>query len=209
MRRQMSRRPRQSTVPRTRRDKKRTGSHDPSPLLLARGLPTSEVTRLLAPYGFQDMTRADGNLQAMAGEPGSRRLLAVLLSGLLDSVAQTADPDQALDQWERFLQNGINRSHLFAYLSQAPRILDLLSRIFGNSSALAQTLVRDPMLVYWLAEQQVLAKRPSRRESERALRAMLGNVVTGELKLEALRRFRRREMLRIGVRDLLKLTDVA
>src|SRR6185295_19097817 len=137
------------------------------------------------------------------------RLLAEVLAPLLDAIAQTANPDQALDQWERFLQNGISRSHLFKYLTQAPRILDLLCRIFGNSPALAQTLVRDPMLVYWLAEIQVLAKRPSRGELDRALRAMLRNVQTGELKFEALRRFRRREMLRIGVRDLLRLADVA
>ena len=36
----------------------------------------------------------------------------------------------------------------------------------------------------------------------------MANLTTVELKLEALRRFRRREMLRIGVRDLLGLDDV-
>jgi glutamate-ammonia-ligase adenylyltransferase len=97
---------------------------------------------------------------------------------------------------------------LFSYLKQSPRMLDLLCQIFGNSPALTQTLVRDPTLVYWLAEQQVLRKRPSRRELEGALQGMLHNVHTLELKLEALRRFRRREMLRIGVRDLLRLADV-
>ena len=144
----------------------------------------------------------------MAGEPQARQLLATLLAELLEAVGQTADPDQALDQWKRFLHDGVSRVHLFGYLSQAPRILHLLCRIFGDSLALAQTLVRDPMLVYWLGEEKILSKRPSVIEWELTLQAMLRNVQAVELKFEALRRFRRREMLRIGIRDLLRLADV-
>jgi glutamate-ammonia-ligase adenylyltransferase len=181
---------------------------DPRLLLLAQGLTFQVVERLLKAYGIADAARADGNLQAMAGDPQSRQLLADLLAELLAAVAKTADPDQALDQWERFLQNGASRLTLFSYLKQSPRMLNLLCQIFGNCPALTQTLVRDPTLVYWLAEQQVLRKRPSRRELERSLQGMLRNVQTLESKLEALRRFRRREMLRIGVRDLIRLADV-
>ncbi len=73
---------------------------------------------------------------------------------------------------------------------------------------MAQTLIRDPALIYWLAEEGVLTRRQSRLDLERALRAALANVAAVELKLEALRRFRRRAMLRLGVRDLLRLADV-
>jgi glutamate-ammonia-ligase adenylyltransferase len=166
------------------------------------------VDRFLTPYGFADIKRADANLQAMAGEPRSRQLLASILAEILATVAQAADPDQALNHWEQFLQDGVNRTQLFDYLRQVPRILHLLCTIFGNSPSLAQTLIRDPMLVYWLAEEQVLTRRPSRAMLDRALRTMLENVEAMELKLDALRRFRRREMLRIGVRDLLRLSDV-
>lgn len=181
---------------------------DPSPLLLASGLTHEAVTDLLAPYGLGDLKRADANIQAMAGDPRSRALLAGILEELLASVAVTADPDQALNHWERFLQAGINRVQLFEYLAGSPRMLHLLCTIFGNSDALAQTLIRDPLLVYWLAEEQVLTRRPSRQALEQALRASLANVATIGLKLEALRRFRRREMLRVGVRDLLRLASV-
>jgi glutamate-ammonia-ligase adenylyltransferase len=43
---------------------------------------------------------------------------------------------------------------------------------------------------------------------EKALRATMGSLTVTELKLEALRRFRRREMLKIGVRDLFRLATV-
>lgn len=181
---------------------------DPALLVLASNLAPEAVRRLLDPYGFTDIKRADVNIQAMAGEPRTRLLLAEIIGSLLAGIARTANPDQALDHWERFVQMGSNRAQLFAYLSHSPRMLSLLCSIFGNSPALAQTLIRDPMLVYWLAEEQVMSRRASRTALTRALQAVLANLRTTELKLEALRRFKRREMLRIGVRDLFRLAGV-
>jgi glutamate-ammonia-ligase adenylyltransferase len=87
-------------------------------------------------------------------------------------------------------------------------MLDLVCSIFGSSDSLAFTLVCDPLLIYWLAEQHVLSNAPTRVGMERTIRQQVGRVMAPELKLDALRRFRRREMLRIGVRDLLRLADV-
>ncbi|MGH7206671.1 MAG: hypothetical protein ACREI2_10745, partial [Nitrospiraceae bacterium] len=167
-------------------------SPNPAPLLLASGLTAEDVAEILKPYGFEDLKRADANIQVMAGEPRSRELLAKILGELLAAVSRTADPDQALNHWERFLQAGVNRIQLFGYLGDSPLMLHLLSAIFGNSASLAQTLVRDPLLVYWLAEEQVLTKRPSRSALERALRAIVENLTSVVLNLEALRRFKRR-----------------
>jgi glutamate-ammonia-ligase adenylyltransferase len=177
-------------------------------LLLASGLRPAQIATLLAPYGFQDVKRADASIQQMAGDPRARASLAIFLGDLLTMVSETADPHQALVHWERYIEAGIHRVQLFDYLRGSPRMLHLLCSIFGNSPALAQTLIRDPLLVYWLAEEEVLNRRPSRNALADTLQEMLGHVVANELKLEALRRFKRREMLRIGVRDLLKLADV-
>ena len=184
------------------------GRPDPTSLLLASGLGSEEVAGLLSSYALEEPKRADANLQSMAGDPRSRRMLADILEELLEAVARTADPDQALIHWERFLQVGPNRSQLFQYLAGAPRILHLLCAIFGNSPSLSQTLIRDPLLVYWLAEEEVLSRGPARGELQRALRAMLSNVKDVERKLDILRRFKRREMLRIGIRDLMRSARV-
>lgn len=184
------------------------GARDLTPLLLSPGLPPAEAERLLAPFGFENLRLADSNLQEMAGEPRARGFLAAILEELLDSVSSTADPDLALNRWEEFLREGPNRAQLFEYLGGVPRLLNFLSSIFGNSPALAQTLVRDPMLIYWLVDEQVLKRRPSRQALARGLESMLRNLDEPELKLAQLRRFRRREVLRIGGRDLLHLSGV-
>ena len=166
------------------------------------------MAALLKSYGIRAPKEADGNLQSMAGDPLTRRQLADILPMLLESIGRTADPDQALNHWERWLASGMSRSAVLEYLRSSPRMLDLVCAIFGNSDALAFTLIRDPMLVYWLAEQNVLSKPSTRAAMERTIHQTLAHVTASELKLDALRRFRRREMLRIGVRDLLRLADV-
>jgi [glutamine synthetase] adenylyltransferase / [glutamine synthetase]-adenylyl-L-tyrosine phosphorylase len=180
---------------------------DPTPVLLATERNPEQVRSILSAYGLTDIEQADRNLQAMAGGPPERRRLADILPLLLDAVARTADPDQALNHWERMLSN-VTRSSFLDYLRSSPRMLDLLCTIFGNSDSLAFTIIRDPMLVYWLAEQDVLSKPPTLEGIEQSLYKQLSRLTVKELKLEVLRRFRRREMLRIGVRDLLRLANV-
>ena len=181
---------------------------DPTPVLLASGLEPTQVEAILQPYGLHGVQDADANLQSMAGDPHQRRQLAEILPALLEAIGRTADPDQALNHWERWLASGVSRSAVLEYLRSAPRMLDLVCAIFGNSDSLAFTLVRDPLLLYWLAQQNVLSTAPTRAGTERTIRQSLEGVTATELRLDALRRFRRREMLRIGVRDLVRLADV-
>ena len=181
---------------------------DPTPIIFASGLEPGQVDAILRSYGLDRIQEADANLQLMAGDPHQRRQLADILPALLEAIGRTADPDQALNHWERWLASGVSRSSILEYLRSSPRMLDLVCVIFGNSDSLAFTLVRDPLLLYWLAEQHVLSTPPTRTGMERTIRQQLGLVTATELKLDALRRFRRREMLRIGVRDLLRLADV-
>jgi glutamate-ammonia-ligase adenylyltransferase len=184
------------------------GKPDPTPLLLASERNPQEVRGILTAYGVTDVEQADRNLQSMAGHPHERHQLVAILPMLMESIARTADPDQALNHWERLLEN-MTRSTFLDYLHSSPRMLDLLSTIFGNSDSLAFTIIRDPMLVYWLAEEDVLSKPSTRVGLEQAIQKQLARLTVKELKLAALRRFRRREMLRIGVRDLLRLADVS
>jgi glutamate-ammonia-ligase adenylyltransferase len=180
---------------------------DPTPILLGEKRNAEGIRVILSAYGLRDLGQADRNLDAMAGDPIQRRQLADILPMLLESIARTADPDQALNHWERMMAS-VSRTSFLDYLRTWPRMLDLLCVIFGNSDALTFTLIRDPTVVYWLAEEDVLARPPTRKGMERALYTSIGHLTSKESKLDALRRFQRREMLRIGVRDLLRLSTV-
>lgn len=182
---------------------------DPTPLLFAEGLDPQEVARLLRPYGLTDWREADANIQSLAGDPLTRQKLGAILSDLLAGIAETADPDRALVHWDRYVQATLNRGTLYDYLRESPRLLHYLCVIFGNSPAMADTLIRDPTLVYWLASPGVLDQAPTPRTLRISLDHMLSNVSAKELQLDALRRFKRREMLRIGMRDLLRLASVS
>jgi [glutamine synthetase] adenylyltransferase / [glutamine synthetase]-adenylyl-L-tyrosine phosphorylase len=180
---------------------------DPTPVLLAEERKPEQIRAILSAYGLRNIEQADRNLGAMAGEPHERRQLAEILPQLMEAVARTADPDQALNHWEGLLSN-LTRSSFLDYLRSSPRILDVLATIFGNSDSLAFTIIRDPLLVYWLVEEEVLSKPATRAGFEQSLQKQLARLTVKELKLDVLRRVRRREMLRIGVRDLLRLADV-
>lgn len=185
----------------------RLAKPDPTPVLLGEKRNTEGTRAILSAYGLRDLALADRNLDAMAGDPIERQRLADILPMLMGAISRTADPDQALNHWERILSS-VSRTSFLDYLHTWPRMLDLLCVIFGNSDALTFTLIRDPTVVYWLAEEEVLSRSPTRAGMERTLRTSIEHLASKESKLDALRRFQRREMLRIGVRDLLRLSTV-
>ncbi len=195
-----------SPISKPTRKRQRQGNFpDPTPILLASALDPKQVAHLLQSYGIQDWKRADQNLQAMAREPETRKILAKLLPSLLATVAKTAEPDQALNEWERYVDSGIHRLQLFQYLAALPHLVEVLGIVFGNSPAMSQTLIRDPLLVYWIEDNRILLRRQTRKALVEQLSRSLDGVKSFDAKCEALRRLKRREMLRIGIRDLLSL----
>ena len=190
-----------------RKAKGRSHLPDPTLLLLAKDLVPQEVARVFQAYGLQDWQQADRNLQSMAGDPSTRKALAMILPTLLRSLARTADPDQALNEWERFADSGIHCLQLFQYLATVPHIIDVLGKVFGNSPSMAQTLLREPLLVYWIEDDRVLVRRQTRSTLFATLERLEEGVKSFDAKCEALRRFKRREMLRLGIRDLLGIAN--
>jgi [glutamine synthetase] adenylyltransferase / [glutamine synthetase]-adenylyl-L-tyrosine phosphorylase len=171
-------------------------------LILSDAVPAELAHRTLAERGFVDPARALGNLRRIAGEAERRALFARLAILACDVLALRPDPDMALNNWERFLHVLADpASHLRQMLSQ-PRRLEILLSIFSASQFLADTLVRSPALLDDIGRSEVIqAPRDSAAVAEE-----LGGIAaqcadTAEWR-DALRRFRRREILRIGARDI-------
>jgi glutamate-ammonia-ligase adenylyltransferase len=183
-------------------------AHGPRDLLLARHLTPDEVVGILQPYGFRDPLRADRELQAMSGDPRARALLAALLPELLSLLARAPDPDQGLSLLERFLRASLGPRELLEHLGARPGALEVLVTVLGSSPFLAETLIRSPNWFYWVAEPEVLAHPRRPAEIAADLRASLAPLRSEGRRLDALRVVRRREILHIGVRDLLRHADV-
>src|SRR5262245_30156154 len=177
-------------------------------LLLASRLEPQRVAELLKPYGLKDHQKADANLQAAAGDPGERLLLAEILDDLMVSVATSADPDQALTRFERFTRASTNKAHLFTYLRNSKRAMEILAKSLGGSSYMAEILIRDTHYFYWVSDPDILNRVRTRLDIRRDLRPTLVMLENEEQQLDFLRAVKRREMLHIGVRDVLRLASV-
>jgi [glutamine synthetase] adenylyltransferase / [glutamine synthetase]-adenylyl-L-tyrosine phosphorylase len=177
-------------------------------LLLAPHLLPGRAESLLEPYGFRDPGAADRNLQAIAADPAARRLLARILAELLRCLSDSPDPDGALNHLERFAKTGGSALALLSHLEAQPRAMEILAQVFGTSSFMAEILVRHPAWLYWLSEPEVLERRRTRGDIERDLERALEPLQSEARRLDLLRITRRREILHIGVRDLLRLSSV-
>lgn len=177
-------------------------------LLLAAELDREEVAELLSPFGLKNPLKADSNLQMMAADPSERQLLAKVIEALLIAVSRSADPDQAVTYMERFSSAVLNKMRLFSYLMDSPKSLEILGATLGGSPYMAEILIRDPHHFYWLTDGEVLDKVRSKRALERELVRALKAVGSEREQLDYLRSFKRREMLHIGVRDLLRICSV-
>jgi len=177
-------------------------------LLLAPELDDQTVTALLQPYGLKDIDRADANLQSIAADPSERQLLAEILENLLVAISQSANPDQGLVYFERFARAGLNKPQLFTYLNTSPVAMEMLVKSLGGSSYMAEILIRDPQLFYWVSDPQILNRKRSKREIQREIVRTAKALATEQQQLDYLRSVKRREMLHLGVRDLLRISSV-
>ncbi|HET9215724.1 MAG TPA: hypothetical protein VFR18_02025 [Terriglobia bacterium] len=177
-------------------------------LLLAPELDHQSVISLLQPYGLKDIARADANLQTVAADPTERQLLAEILADLLRFVSQSANPDQALVYFERFSKAGLNKAQLFTYLRTSPLAMEMLVKSLGGSSYMAEILIRDPQLFYWVSDPQIIDRPRSKREIQREIIRTARALATEQQQLDYLRSLKRREMLHVGVRDLLRQCSV-
>jgi glutamate-ammonia-ligase adenylyltransferase len=178
--------------------------HDAAP-----GAPAPEAAALLGRYGFAEPRRAHRNVLALAEEPLAREALRALLPGLLEACARSADPDAALNNFERYAAAVFSRHGFYSTLRADPVLIETLAAVFSTSQLLADTLVRNPEYLELVAD-------PALRDAPRSREALVGELrhdlflFEGEAdRMNALRRFKRRELLRIGVRDIAGRADLA
>lgn len=173
-------------------------------LLLAPELSDAQVAATLRNYNIRNPKTADANLQSIAGEPHTRLLFAELLPTLLETLAQTADPDMGLNNLQRFAAEAISRESLLHYFLNDPGALELLLLIFTTSQHLSDILIQNVGYLDWIRELQEEDAGLARQRMLDELCQNLAVLHLYEHRLEEMRRFKNIEILKIGMRDLLR-----
>ncbi len=178
-------------------------------LFLAPELQPQEISDFLAAHGFANPARADEHLQQIVRLIEDPERLARMADNLLGELSSSVDPDAGVRHLEAFLESVPSPVNLLALLEDSPRALEILAGILGASPYLTQSLIRNPEYFYWLIErsrlQQIVDFDYFRSEAEAATRPF---PTDSSAALEALRRLRRRESLRIGAQDMLGLATM-
>lgn len=130
------------------------------------------------------------------------------LPSLARRLRNSADEEMAVKNLLRFIEASFNPTTLFHDVTEHSILLDMLIAAFSTSQFFSDILVRDPELFHWLSTTTAL-ERPKRKEeflTEAKKTTLLFHLP--EKKINALKRFQRREFLRIGMRDILGHADL-
>ncbi len=150
---------------------------------------------------FHDPGKAEANLTRL--EQQLRPGLMVPLASLL---AQSPDPDTALNLLERYLQRA--PSEVVVELGRFPTALTYLVAIFGYSGSLAETFLADPALAVQFARDRHFTKLKSKEDLIQDYARF--STTSPDLWLSAqLARFKRRNYLRIVLKDVLRFSTLA
>ena len=179
----------------------------PSDLFLSPDLTEDQAREYLASLGFRDAVAADTHLQAMADNLIVREALGRIAADLLPGLLESPDPDAAVVGVSRYLAARTGRSMFLDYLREDPRALHVLTYVLGASPFLSEILIRNPEYFHWLIS-QFERSAPDRRDLEDEIETQLSTIDDPAEALDTLKRWKRRETLRIAARDLLRRETV-
>ena len=127
---------------------------------------------------------------------------------VLEAALNSPNPETALNHFSRFAQVMFNRRWLYRLLQDAPFLLNPVIFCFGASTYLSETLIRNPEYFYDIIDANVMGVVKTSEMMYEELARSLSYFESVDQKLRVLRRYKRRETLRIGLCDLLKAVDV-
>ena len=163
----------------------------------------------LAAAGFADPAKAYENLLAIRdGEvyapPSPRRLKVMRLLGpaLMAEIINSSAPERALFNLADFSHRIGGRTGFLTLLAENPETMRLLITLFAESQFLTDLFLNRPELIDTLIRVDLTRVEKPRAEMLAELRAALAEHDDVEAKLNALRRYKTEEFIRIGLHDL-------
>ena len=131
-----------------------------------------------------------------------RMLSKKVIPAFLSSIIRLSNPDSALMNLERFISGLGSRMSVYSLLTENPKIIPLLSRLFSRGGMLSNFLIRHPEYL----DSIILKDVTQFYDSKDAMAPVLGEAVSEEEffedKLNALRSFKHIESLKLCFKEL-------
>ncbi len=159
--------------------------------------------------GFADSERACRSLlEIREGTPYSpasprrHKVMRALGPALMAEVLRFGSPDQTLFHLAEFGHRVSGRTGFLSLLAETPKTMRLLIRLFANSRFLTELFLKRPELLDNLIRVDLSRLRKTQGEMVSELQSNLEQAQDLEAKLNALRRYRTEEFIRIGLHDI-------
>jgi [glutamine synthetase] adenylyltransferase / [glutamine synthetase]-adenylyl-L-tyrosine phosphorylase len=150
-------------------------------------------------FGFQDPSKCWNDLISIAKAVNVKKLYPQFFSRLLEISARSHNADLALHNLERFFKKFLDKDHLFTQCSESNSLLEALVFLFSGSQILTDSLFSEPSYLNWLSRHRTLIK-----SKDVLIRDFYEWENFDEKDFSSiLRKFKKREYIRIGLRDLL------
>jgi glutamate-ammonia-ligase adenylyltransferase len=110
-----------------------------------------------------------------------------------------------------FLRILLSRFDKIAFLNDCvkyPHYIEILISISINSNYLTDILVRDPEYFYWISNPSNLNSTLAEEKFAASLNDLTASFKSLSAKTNALRGIKRKELLRIGIKDILGISDL-
>ncbi len=177
---------------------------DPNQLLLSTELSDEQVNAILTACRFERPKWADDIIQDLAGDPSTRLLLAESFPKLMEALSVSADPEMGLLNFARFSSATVSKAGFFSSLKLDPALIDFAVGLFSTSQFFSDILIRDIRDFEWLKDAYARGTDEDRERMLSDLRTEMRAFNVHEHRMAALRRFKNREMLRIGFADIVR-----
>ncbi len=137
----------------------------------------------------------------------ARELLTELMPGLLEALAATAHPDDALIKFDGFLAALPAGVHLFSLFYSNPELLGLVAEIMGSAPSLADALARKPALLEGVLAGETGTLPEDAEALAAELEAALGQARVFEDALDIVRRWSSDHVFNAGLMVLRNVVD--
>ena len=174
------------------------------------GLVSELLPDHLGQLGFEDPDRAAGTIERLTENLGRRaNVMQQVLVIMVEALATTPDPDLGLIRLAWLLDGSFRVGTILPVLRDSPIAISDIARLLGSSRVAAGWMRNHPEFARLLMYPEELAiARTAGELTADGTEAMQSAAGDHDLQMAELRRFVRREQLRVAARDILGLASI-